>query len=191
MRYKSYERYLHGETKEFTFKKDTSPETNRYISINHIGFVSAGTSQGELEAEHMIDANPFTEWHTKYGQVADDKSYIISLDKVRFLSQIAYDSKASQVNGRMKEAKVYVSLDGKEWILAGEGKDLENNDKRKTITLQESMPAKYVKIEAVHTYGNDEGQDKYVSGINFSYYEDLTKEYKEPYIEYSSIELTN
>ena len=36
-----------------------------YISINHIGFVSAGTSQGELEAEHMIDANPFTEWHTK------------------------------------------------------------------------------------------------------------------------------
>ena len=191
VRYKSYERYLHGETKEFTFKKDTSPETNRYISINHIGFVSAGTSQGELEAEHMIDANPFTEWHTKYGQVADDKSYIISLDKVRFLSQIAYDSKASQVNGRMKEAKVYVSLDGKEWILAGEGKDLENNDKRKTITLQESMPAKYVKIEAVHTYGNDEGQDKYVSGINFSYYEDLTKEYKEPYIEYSSIELTN
>ena len=91
----------------------------------------------------------------------------------------------------MEEAKVYVSLDGKEWILAGEGKDLENNDKRKTITLQESMPAKYVKIEAVHTYGNDEGQDKYVSGINFSYYEDLTKEYKEPYIEYSSIELTN
>ena len=50
---------------------------------------------------------------------------------------------------------------------------------------------RYVKIEATETYGNHEGPNKYVSGKRFNYYEDTTKEFKEPEIEYSINSLTN
>lgn len=59
----------------------------------------------------MIDASPFTTWHTTWGQVAKDKTYVVSFNEVKYLSQITYDP-ADGVNGRIKSAKVYVSLDG-------------------------------------------------------------------------------
>lgn len=189
IRYKAHGVYLNGNEVEYKFTEDTNPETNKYISIKNISFVSSGTSQSGFDPENMIDASPFTSWHTKYGQVADDKSYVVAFDKVRYLSQITYDP--AGLNGRIKSAKVYVSLDGKEWTLAGEKTNLANNESRKTITLTESMPAKYVKIEATETYGNAEGPNKYVSGKRFGYYEDKTKKYVEPVIDYSITELTN
>lgn len=189
VRYKAHGVYLDGTIAEFTFTKDTNLETNKYISIKHISFVSSGVSQSGFSPENMIDASPFTSWHTKYGQVANDKSYVISFDKVRYLSQITYDP--AGLNGRIKSAKIYISLDGKEWTVAGEKTNLANNESRKTIVLSESMPAKYVKIEATETYGNAEGPNKYVSGKRFGYYEDKTKEYNEPFIDYSIKHLTN
>ena len=48
-----------------------------------------------------------------------------------------------------------------------------------------------MKIEATETYGNNEGPNKYVSGRRFNYYEDTTKIYKGPSIEYSVTSLTN
>lgn len=188
-RYKSYGVYLNGNEVEYRFSEDSNPETNKYISIKNISFVSSGISQSGFASENMIDASPFTSWHTKYGQVANDKSYVVAFDKVRYLSQITYDP--AGLNGRIKSAKVYVSLDGKEWTLAGEKINLANNESRKTITLSKSMPAKYVKIEATETYGNAEGPNKYVSGKRFGYYEDRTKKYVEPIVDYSITELTN
>lgn len=189
VRYKEHGTFMAGETADFTFTEDTNPDTNKYIRVQDISFVSAGTSQGGFAPENMIDASPFTSWHTKYGEVAQDKSYVVSFDKVRYLSQITYDPAGT--NGRIKSAKVYVSIDGEEWLLAGEATNFANNESRKTIILSESMPAKYVKIEATETYGNAEGPNKYVSGKRFGYYEDRTKEYKEPVIDYSITELTN
>ena len=51
---------------------------------------------------------------------------------------------------------------------------MANNTDRKEISLDESLPAKFVKIEATETYGNAEGPNKYVSGTRFNYYEDTT-----------------
>ena len=82
-------------------------------------------------------------------------------------------------------------MDGKDWTLAGEQANLANNEQRKTIALKESMPARYVKVEAVETYGNHEGNNKYVSGTRFNYYEDSTKVFKEPEVEYSVTSWTN
>ena len=59
-------------------------------------------------------------------------------------------------------------MDGKDWTLAGEQANLANNEQRKTIALIESKPARYVKVEAVETYGNHEGNNKYVSGTRFN-----------------------
>ena len=82
------------------------PAEHLDVPIDYDNLMEIGSMMGSGAVSYThLDVYKRQEWHTKYGQVADDKSYIISLDKVRFLSQIAYDSKASQVNGRMKEAK--------------------------------------------------------------------------------------
>ena len=192
VRYKAHDRYLAGAIDQFTFHEDTNPDTIKYIPVKHISFVSAGESQSGQPAQNMIDASPFTTWHTKYGQVASDKSFVVSFDSVRYLSQISYDPAGT--NGRVKTVDVYTSLDGEDWVLAGQSSVWGNNTSRKTLTLEESSLAKYVKIVATATYGNvSEPSDKYVSGTRYNYYEDPTKIYEEeiPVIKYSPDSATN
>ena len=192
VRYKAHGRYLDGAMDQFTFHEDTNPDTIKYIPVKHISFVSAGESQSGQPAKNMIDASPFTTWHTKYGQVADDKSFVVSFDTVRYLSQISYDPAGT--NGRVKTVAVYTSLNGEDWVLAGQSSVWGNNTSRKTLTLEESSLAKYVKIVATATYGNgSEPADKYVSGTRYNYYEDPTKIYEEemPVIKYSPDSATN
>lgn len=178
VRYKAHGRYSDGAMDQFTFHEDTSPDTSKYIPVKYISFVSAGESQSDQPAKNMIDASPFTKWHTKFGQVASDKSFVISFDDVRYLSQISYDPAGE--NGRIKTVDVYTSMDGEEWTLAGQSSVWGNNSSRKTLTLEQSSPARYVKIVATATYGNgSEPADKYVSGICFNYYEDATERYGE------------
>lgn len=189
VKYKAHDRYLAGNSKKFQFT-EALDDTKKYISVKNIQFVSAGTSQNGFPPENMIDANPFTVWHTKYGQIADDKSYIVSFDKVRYLSQISYDP--SGVNGRIKNVSVYVSLDGDSFKEIGRITGWSNNENRKILAFEESMPAKYVKIVADSTYGNAEGPNKYVSGKSFNYYEDSTKIFVEvPVVNYSITSVTN
>lgn len=188
-RYMAHGVYLSGESTEYNFTENNDQE-KKYIYVKDISYVSSGTSQPGQDSRNMIDASPFTTWHTKFGEVAQDKTYVVSFNEVKYLSQITYDP-ADGVNGRIKSTKVYVSLDGEEWTLAGEKTNLANDTTRKEIALNESFPAKFVKIEATETYGNAEGPNKYVSGRRFNYYEDTTKVYKEPSIEYSVTSLTN
>lgn len=189
VRYKAYGTRLAGGIKDYEFTADAESEDNSYIYVQHISYVSSNSSQPGYKPEHMIDGSPNTTWHTTWGQVAKDKSYVVRFDKVRYLSEVSYDP--AGLNGRIKTAKVYVSMDGQDWTLVGEKANLGNDVKRKTITLSEVLPAMYVKIEAVETYGNHEGPNKYVSGTRFNYYEDTTKVFSEPVVEYSITSLTN
>lgn len=188
-RYRAHGVYLSGDSTEYNFTENNDKE-KKYVYVKDISYVSSGSSQSGYAAKNMIDASPFTTWHTTWGQVAKDKTYVVSFNEVKYLSQITYDP-VDGVNGRIKSAKVYVSLDGQEWTLAGEKTNMANNTARKELVLDESLPAKFVKIEATETYGNHEGPNKYVSGRRFNYYEDTTKIYKGPSIEYSVTSLTN
>ena len=188
-RYRAHGVYLSGDSTEYNFTENNDKE-KKYVYVKDISYISSGSSQSGYAAKNMIDASPFTTWHTTWGQVAKDKTYVVSFNEVKYLSQITYDP-VDGVNGRIKSAKVYVSLDGQEWTLAGEKTNMANNTARKELVLDESLPAKFVKIEATETYGNHEGPNKYVSGRRFNYYEDTTKIYKDPSIEYSVTSLTN
>lgn len=177
VRYKAHGIYLEGEAMEFKFT-DIPDITTTYIPVKYINFVSAAESQDDQPATNMIDASPFTTWHTKFGKVAKDKAYVTVFDKERVLSQIAYDPSGG-ANGRIKDVEVYVSLDGKNWTLSGKATNWSNNKERKILKLSEPKKAKYVKILATATYSNGmEEENKYVSGVRFNYYEDVTKTIK-------------
>ena len=188
VRYKSHGTTLNGEIREYHFTKNDD-KTLEYVYVENINYIQSGSFQGGFAPENMIDGSPFTSWHTKWGEVAQDKTYVISFNKAKYLSQISYDP--AGLNGRIKTAKIYISLDGVEWNLVKNSNVLANDTNRKYIKLDESVAARFVKIEATETYGNHEGPNKYVSGTRFNYYEDTTKEFKEPEIEYSINSITN
>lgn len=188
VRYKSHGTTLNGEIREYHFTKNDD-KSLEYVYVENINYIQSGSFQGGFAPENMIDGSPFTSWHTKWGEVAQDKTYVISFNKAKYLSQISYDP--AGLNGRIKTAKIYTSLDGVEWNLVKNSNVLANDTNRKYIKLDESVTARFVKIEATETYGNHEGLNKYVSGTRFNYYEDTTKEFKEPEIEYSINSITN
>lgn len=189
VRYKSHGVYLTGEAGSFQFHQDSKDSQHQYISVKNISLVHAYSWEPGNGPENILDASPFTRWHTKYGVKCPDKSLVVSFDKVRYLSRISYTP--DDVNGRIKDGEVYTSLDGNTWVLAATFSNWGNNYDTKVATF-DAKPAKYVKIVATHTYGNNEGPDKYVSGRMVGYYEDTTKNYdEEAYVNYSIYSLTN
>ncbi len=103
IRYKAYGTRLAGAIKDYIFDADAEKENKSYIYVQNVSYVSSNSSQGGYKAEYMIDASPYTTWHTTWGQVAKDKSYVVRFDKVRYLSEVSYDP--ADLNGRIKTAK--------------------------------------------------------------------------------------
>lgn len=188
VRYKAHGTTLNGEIREYSFTKNED-NTLKYIYVKNINYIQSGSFQSGFEPQKMIDGSPFTSWHTKWGEVAQDKTYVVSFNKAKYLSQISYDP--AGLNGRIKTANIYTSLDGINWSLVKKSDVLANDTNRKYIKLDESVATRFIKIEATKTYGNHEGDNKYVSGTRFNFYEDKTKVFKEPEIEYSINSITN
>lgn len=179
VRYKANGLFLQGEPYTFTFTKNKDTDTRKYIRASHLslfGFSTENGTSSTFAASGMLDENPLTTWHTRYGYTDPDKFVAIELDSVRYITAVEYEPAAK--NGRFKSAQVYTSLDGKDWVLSGTAENLADNTAIKSIDLNAPTAAKYVKIVATETYGNTAGEvNKYASGKGFYLYEDTTKTY--------------
>ncbi|MGC5816101.1 NPCBM/NEW2 domain-containing protein [Clostridium perfringens] len=182
VRYKAHDNYLEGEINQFTFIEDIDTDSRKYIPSKNISLAGFSTQQSDFSnhaAVGMIDANPFTTWHTKYNYNDPDKFLTIELNNEKYITEVEYEP-AGQ-NGRIKSAEIYTSLDNNHWELAGSINNLANNTTTKSISLNKPTKAKYIKIIATETYGNSQGEhNMYVSGKGFNFFEDTTiKEIKE------------
>ncbi|MCJ8342972.1 MAG: S-layer homology domain-containing protein [Cetobacterium sp.] len=192
VRYKAHGVYLKSDVHEYNFTKNTDTDTKKYIQLNNITLEGYTSENSKTHAaKHLIDGNPNTAWHTTFNTFAHDKFYTVKLDKVRYITSLEYLSKGS--NGKLKNGKIYTSLDGQNWSLSGNFTNLANNNDIKTLNLYKPTACKYIKIVADNTYGNTKDeQDMYFTGNMLNFYEDTTKEYiSEPVIKYSNSMDTN
>ena len=79
-RYRAHGVYLSGDSTEYNFTENNDKE-KKYVYVKDISYISSGSSQSGYAAKNMIDASPFTTWHTTWGQVAKDKTYVVSFNK--------------------------------------------------------------------------------------------------------------
>ncbi len=191
LRYGGEGLYRPGPISTYQFHESTDEAGFSYISIKELEFVSAGTHQGSYVPENMIDANSFYTWHSKYSVVEPNKTYVIAFDTVKRFAGFRY-LPSNGYNGCFDTGLVYTSMDGQTWTEVGSF-DWARNLNEKECRLEASVTAKYVKIEALTTYSNgNEAANMYVSGANFSYYEDATREPDFLYsVNYSTYSLTN
>mgnify|MGYP003271605223 CR=1 FL=1 len=148
VRYKANGVYLASDLGQNTFNIDTDEYTSKYTTIDNITLKAFSSQQDNntRAARNMIDGNGNTGWHTAYGANNDGKFYTVEFNSPKYITSVEYVPNAQ--NGRLKDAEIYTSMDGEKWTLSGTAKNLGNNTSNKTIDLNASTEAKFVKIIA-------------------------------------------
>lgn len=120
LRYKAYGHYLQGNSVDYTFTEDTNTPEKTYVQLNNVKLEGYSTQQDDSDhaATNFIDGNYNTGWHTKFNYTDPDKFYTVSFDKVRNITSLEYIASGG-FNGMIKDADIYTSLDGENWVKSG------------------------------------------------------------------------
>lgn len=162
---------LAGKPSAFVFKEDVVNEKEKYISLNHISIEKVSSEQPNRQngVANLIDGNLKSIWHTSWNGGDKERYVILKIDKVMNLSAIEYVPRQDAENGRILNAKIFTSTDGKKWDEIVKETKWENNSSTKKIAFEKPVSAQYVKIVGVNTVGN------HASGAMVNMYEDATK----------------
>lgn len=143
--------------------------TTRFVKIESVPMqvVSASSQEiGEGNAEHIIDGDPSTIWHTMYSVTVAQYPHWIDFDAgiVKKVKGFTYLPRQDGVNGQIKGYRIQTSLDGKTWsepIVEGE---FERGNALKVIQLKSNVQARYIRFTALSAQN---GQD-FASGAEFN-----------------------
>ncbi len=155
----------------YKFFKDDQPRSRTYIPIKHlkVAEVSSEATANNGHAIHAIDGDINSIWHSNYSGGDTNKFITIELDEAKYISGLDYVPRQTGSNGRINHGKMFVSMDGKEWTLVSDF-NWGNSAETKTITLDESVQAKYVKLQAITNYGDGRN---FITAMMINLYEDL------------------
>jgi beta-galactosidase len=128
-----------------TFEVPALADKSRYA----IKYVSS-QQRDEGEAEHLIDGDPDTYWHTEYGLTLTKHPHTVDIDlgEVKSFKAVAYLPRQDNVNGRVAQYRLAISNDAKEWTTVAEGR-FPNSSARQTVALGRSVSARYLRFVAL------------------------------------------
>ncbi len=167
--------YTASDALEYQFNEDVNTQKETYIPISHLS-IHAYSSQSidsnrPFYAPNAIDGNRNTIWHTDFRySIAGTRAFItIKLDSSKYISALEYVQKKYREDdpSYIRNAYIYVSENGEDWIEAGRLENAEQNEEFKKIVFDESISGQYVKIEA-------EGYGIFASLAMVNLYEDTT-----------------
>ncbi len=184
VRYAPHSTSLLGPATTLTFTDTNEREHFRHISAGSVTLVrDNGTTYYEgRKGDLALDANPFTGWHSENNQLEENKQIVVSFDKPRQFAGITYQSAGR--NGRFTGVDIWVSMDDITWTLVGTASDWSQDDTMKTVVLENSVPARYVKLQATTVNG-------YVCANDIDFFEDFTTGVSAVSIHYSTTAPTN
>ena len=108
------------------------------------------------KAQHAIDGNPKTLWHTHAGgkELAPPQEIVVDLGKTIPVSGFSYLSRQDGTpNGIVDRYAFYLSVDGTTWgtpAAEGEFSNILNNPVMQTVDLAKPVRARYFKFVALH-----------------------------------------
>ncbi len=152
-----------SDTIKYQFTEDKQPKNRKYIPIKHLTMHGFSTQSVDAArpyyAPNAIDGNLNTLWHTdfRYSVLTQDiKPFLtIKLDQPKYISALEFIQKGYKEADPIliKNATVYVSMDGEKWTQAGKISNLSEEEQvLRKINFSKSLQAQYVKLE-METYG--------------------------------------
>ncbi len=151
--------HLVGETAEYQFNQDEVNDKRKYVPIEHLEIAGYSTQSKDnsrpFYAENAIDGNLNTLWHTDFGQNVlqqPTKPFIsIKLDEPKNISALEFIQKKypgrPQDPDDIRNARVYVSIDGETWIQAGQIENCDTYGDLYAVNFEKPVYGQYVKIE--------------------------------------------
>lgn len=128
--------------------------------------VSASSQEtGEGNAEHLVDGDPSTIWHTMYSVTVAQYPHWVDFDAgaQKKIKGFTYLPRQDGINGHIKAYRIQLSMDGKNWGEPVAEGEFERGNKLKTIQLNEPVEARYIRFTALSSHN---GQD-FASGAEF------------------------
>jgi beta-galactosidase len=107
---------------------------------------------GEGDAEHAVDGNEQTYWHSHWsgGDVPKPPHFlVIDYGKPLNIAGILYLARADNENGHVKEYEIYLSNDGQAWGTAAAKGRIPRETGDEIIQLRKPVTARYVKFVAL------------------------------------------
>lgn len=163
----------------YTFTKDAVDKKRKYIPVSHltVNAVSTEAVNQKGSASNAIDANYNTRWHSAWNGSDTERYITIKLDKPYNISAVEFVP-AGGGNGKIYDGTVYGSVDGENWIVLSQKKNLTYTNAANTLdqvfenikSFDVEIPQRvqYVKIVADRTNGN------WFTARAFNFYEDTT-----------------
>ncbi len=141
--------------------------TNTYARIDSLPleviYVSS-REPGEGDAEHLVDGNPRTIWHSQYGVTLGKYPHWVDFDagEEKLIKGFVYLARQDGVNGRVKDYEILVSTDNVTWQKACGG-SLADTAEEQRVLFPQPVRARYVRFRAL---SEQRGQE-YASGAEF------------------------
>lgn len=135
-----------------TYKVPTVVDKSRY-SIKYV----SSQQRDEGEAEHLIDRDPDTYWHTEYGLTLTKHPHTVDIDlgEQTSFKAISYLPRQDNVNGRVTQYRFAISNDAKEWQTVAEG-TFPNSSAQQKVSLGQTVSSRYLRFVALREVN---GQD--------------------------------
>ena len=131
---------------------------------------ASSVESGEGNAEHLVDGNPNTYWHTMWSVTVANYPHWVDFDcgSVKTLKGFTYLPRQDSRNGNIKQYRVQVSQDGSTWSQPVNEGQFENNQREKRVVFDKPQRARFLRFTAL---SSQDGQD-FATGAEFSVLEE-------------------
>ena len=166
--------FLPSDELTYSFTEDNQLDTQKYITIDNLSIfqVSSEEPGHNEQAQNAIDGNINTIWHSSWNGDDSERYIIMKLNEPKYLSALQYVPRQIGNNGRIKDGKILVSTDGKDWTESATITNWADSQESKMAVFSQSIKAQYVKLVATENHGD--GRD-FITAAMINLFEDATK----------------
>lgn len=134
-----------------------------------VSFASSVES-GEGDAEHLVDGNPNTYWHTMWSVTVANYPHWVDFDcgTAKMLKGFTYLPRQDSQNGNIRKYRVQLSQDGKTWSEPVSEGEFKNDQLLKRVIFSKPQRARYLRFTAL---SSQDGQD-FATGAEFAVLEE-------------------
>lgn len=141
----------------------------QYSYIKNLPLVITSASSQETdggEANNLLDGNPKTIWHSMYSVTVSQYPHWIDFDagEIKNIKGFTLLPRQRGTNGRIKEYRIQISRDGKNWNETVSQGILSDDKELKTILFPNPVKTRYLRFVAL---SSQNGQD-YAAAAEFS-----------------------
>ena len=147
-----------------------SQQFERIESIPVQVMFASSVESGEGDADHLVDGNPATYWHTMWSVTVANYPHWVDFDcqATKSIKGFTYLPRQDSRNGNIKRYRIQVSQDGKTWSEAIAEGEFANNQQEKRVVFGKPVKARYLRFTAL---SSQDGQD-FATGAEFSILEE-------------------